>query len=103
MSKNLSQKYSQKLLDHAKFSTTDALKTASKKAIQKNSRGIGGLIGNKIANTITKASRTSPQNSSETVESETENIGINRKMHKERYIYPEKTEYYWWSKINITI
>ena len=102
MSKNWSQKYSQKLLDHAKFSTTDALKTASKKAIQKNSRGIG-LIGNKIANTITKASRTSPQNSSETVESETENIGINRKMHKERYIYPEKTEYYLWSKINITI
>ena len=30
---NLSRKYSQKPLDHAKQSTTDALKTASKKAI----------------------------------------------------------------------
>ena len=29
ISKNLSSKYSQKLLDHAKQSTTDALKTAS--------------------------------------------------------------------------
>ena len=34
MSKNLSSKYSQKLLDHAKQSATDALKTASKRAIQ---------------------------------------------------------------------
>ena len=29
-SKNLSSKYSQKLIDHAKQSATDALKTASK-------------------------------------------------------------------------
>ena len=34
MSKKLSSKYSQKLLDHAKQSATDALKTASKRAIQ---------------------------------------------------------------------
>ena len=31
VSKNLSREYSQKLLDHAKKSTTDALKTTSKK------------------------------------------------------------------------
>ena len=31
VSKNLSREYSQKLLDHAKESTTDALKTTSKK------------------------------------------------------------------------
>ena len=35
MSKNLGGKYSQIILDHAKQSTTDALKTASKIAIQK--------------------------------------------------------------------
>ena len=34
--RNLSGKYSQKLFDHAKLAATDALKTASKKAIQKN-------------------------------------------------------------------
>ena len=32
--KNLSNKYSPKLLDHAKQSATDALKTASKREIQ---------------------------------------------------------------------
>ena len=36
--KNLSNNYGQKLLDIAEKSTTDAIKTASKKAIQKNSR-----------------------------------------------------------------
>ena len=34
-SKTLSSKYNQKLIDHAKQSATDALKTASKRAIQK--------------------------------------------------------------------
>ena len=38
MGKNLSSKYGQKLLDSAKKSTTDAIKTDSKRAIQKNSR-----------------------------------------------------------------
>ena len=33
--KSVSKKYSQKLLDRAKKSTTDAIKTTSKKAIQK--------------------------------------------------------------------
>ena len=33
--KNLSSKYGQKLLDSTKKSTTDAIKTASKRAIQK--------------------------------------------------------------------
>ena len=35
MSKSLSGKYSQKLLDQAKQSATDALKTSSKRVIQK--------------------------------------------------------------------
>ena len=44
--KNLSSKYSQKLLDHAKQSTLDALKTSSKRVLQKTAEGNGGLIGN---------------------------------------------------------
>ena len=36
--KNLSNNYGQKLLDSTEKFTTDAIKTASKKAIQKNSR-----------------------------------------------------------------
>ena len=37
MNKSLSNKYDQKLLDSAKKSTTDAIKTASKKSNSKNS------------------------------------------------------------------
>ena len=38
MGKHLSDIYSQKLYDTAKKSTTDAIKTASERAIKKNSR-----------------------------------------------------------------
>ena len=38
VSKSMSNKYSQKLLDRAKKSTTDAIKTTSKRAFQKTSR-----------------------------------------------------------------
>ena len=52
MGKNLSNKYSQKLLDTAKKSTTDAIKTASKRTIQKTAEATGDLIGNKITDKI---------------------------------------------------
>ena len=38
MSKHLSVKYSQKLLDHAKQSAADSFKTVSKRAIQKTAK-----------------------------------------------------------------
>ena len=66
-SKNLSSKYSQILLDHAKQSTTDAFKTHSKKVIQKTAEATGDLIGNKIANKIARGSKSSPQNNAETL------------------------------------
>ena len=53
---------SQKLLDDAKQSATYALKTASKRAIQKTAEAAGDLIGSKIANQIPKVSKTSSQN-----------------------------------------
>ena len=56
---NLSAQYSQKLLDHAEQSATDVLKTTSKRVIQKTAETTVDLVGNKIANRITKASRSS--------------------------------------------
>ena len=56
------------------------------------------MVSNKIANKITKVSRTLPQNkrdSSETVKSETENIGTDREIpniYIYIYIYPEKRQ-----------
>ena len=50
--KNLNNKYGQKLLDSAKKSTTDAIKTASNTAIQTTAEATGNLISNKIADKI---------------------------------------------------
>ena len=80
ISKNLSGKYSQKFLDHANESATDLFKTASKIA-----EATGDLIGNKIADAvakahdgeITKISKNSLQNNSETVSNELTEIEIN--------------------------
>ena len=55
VAKNLSNKYSQKLLDTAKKSTTDSIKSASKRPIQKTAQATGDFIGNKIADKITSA------------------------------------------------
>ena len=57
MGKNLSNKYGQKHLDSDKKSTTDAIKTASKRVIPKTAEAAGDLIGNKIANKITSISK----------------------------------------------
>ena len=60
ISQNLSSKYNQKLLDHAKKSAADALKTLQKEQFQKTAEATGDLIGNNIADRITKVSKTSP-------------------------------------------
>ena len=43
MGKSLSDKYGQKLLDSAKKSSTDAIKTVSKRAIQNSEEATGDL------------------------------------------------------------
>ena len=51
-------KCSQKPLDHAKKSATDALKTSSKRAIQKTAEANGHVMGNKTADKIARVSKT---------------------------------------------
>ena len=53
----MSNKYSQNILDSAKKSTIDAVKTASKRAIQKTEKAFGDLIDNTIADEITSISK----------------------------------------------
>ena len=65
-----------------KQSATDALKTALKRAIQKTAEPTGDLIVNKNSDKITKVSKTSRQNNSESVECKI-------KTSKEEYIPPE--------------
>ena len=50
--RSMSKKYGNKLVDTAKKSATDAIKTASKRAIQKTAEATGDLVRNKIADKI---------------------------------------------------
>ena len=79
MGKNLSNKYSQKLLDSPTKTGRGTLKFASKRAIQKTAEATGDLIGNRIANKITKKS------SKDEITNELE-------KPKERYISPEERQ-----------
>ena len=83
--KNMSNKYSKKRVDSAKKSETDALKTASKRAIQKTAEAIGDLIGNKIADKITSASKKSHNE-------EIQSNEVNNEIPKERYISPKERQ-----------
>ena len=101
--KNLSSKYSRGCLDHAKQSATNALKSTSKKAIQKSAETIADLIGNKSAHKITKILRNLSKNNLETFTYEEENVRLDRGIQRERFISPGKKRKYWWSKINIIV
>ena len=85
--KSLSNKYGQKFVDSAKKSTTDAIKTGSKRAIQKTADSTGDLIGNKIADEITSISNKKSPNNNERKE---ENVEIT--SHDKKYISPEERQ-----------
>ena len=86
MGKNLNNKDSKNLLDSAKKFTTDAIKTASKKAIQKTAEATGDLIGNKIADKIIIVSK---KPAKELPNDETD---VEIATPKKRYISPEKRQ-----------
>ena len=50
------------------------------------------MIGNKIADWITKVTKTSPQNNSEIVTNDEENIEVNREILIEWYTSPEERQ-----------
>ena len=51
--RSMSNKYGKKLVDTAKTSATDAIKTASERATQKTAEATGDLVGIIIADKIT--------------------------------------------------
>ena len=82
--KNIGNKYGKKLLDTAKKSTTDAIKTVSKKAIQKTAEATGDLIGNKIADKITSILK-KPNNNDD-------DDDVELTTHKKRYTSPKERQ-----------
>ena len=59
MGKRLSSKYGQNILESATKSAADAIKSASKRVIQKIAEASSDSIGNKIADKITTVSKKS--------------------------------------------
>ena len=93
MGKSLSNKYGQKIFDSATKSTTDAVKTASKRAIQKTAEAAGDLIVNKIAYKIRSVSKKLNKNNSNNNNNNNNNNDdedVKLTIHKKRYISPEK-------------
>ena len=85
---------SQKVLDHAKQSPRDALKTTSKRLNQKTAEATGDFIGKNVANKLAKScdvkttiSKNLQQNNLETVTNEHV-----KEILKERYVYLEKRQ-----------
>ena len=72
------------LLIQLKKSAIDAVKTASKRAIQKTAEATGDLVGNKIADKITSISEKSTKKLP-TIDEDAEIT-----THKKRYISPEE-------------
>ena len=71
----------------AKKSTTNAIKTALKRAIQKKAEATGDLIGNKIADEITSVSKRSSAHSRNL---ENDNTNDEFEVTNKRYKSPEK-------------
>ena len=86
MGQSLSDKYGQKLLDSGKKSTMDAIKTVSKRAIQKAAEATGDLIGNKIADKITNTSKKS------LARSQNNDANNETEVAKKRYISSEERQ-----------
>ena len=86
MGTHLSNKYGQKLSASATKSAADAIKTDSKRAIQKTAEATGDFTGNKIADKITIISGWSSR--------ELQNNDANDEIEvpKERYVSPEKRQ-----------
>ena len=90
VAKGLSNKCSQKFLDSAKKSTTDPIKTASKRAMQKTAETAGDLIGNKIADKITNISK---KKSAKEIHNNNETEkDVEITTHKKRYLSPEERQ-----------
>ena len=86
--RSMSNKNGKKLVDTAKKSATDAIKTASKRAIQKTVETTGQLIGNKIADKITSVSKKESDNNN----NNNNNNDAELRTPKKRYISPEERQ-----------
>ena len=92
MGKSLNNKYGQKPFDSAKKSTTDPIKTVSKRAIQKTAEATGDFIGNKIADKVRSVSKKPNNNDNNNNSNNNNNEDLEITAHKKRCISPEERQ-----------
>ena len=74
--KSMKKKYGKKILDNSLSARKDFAKIAGKKILTKSAEATGDLIGNKIADRITKSARNKEQNEDDRIMEETQVIII---------------------------
>ena len=79
---DVSNKYGRKMLDKSVDGSKDFAKIAGKKVLHKSAEATGEMIGNKVADRITKSSRNKAQKEDDRIMKETQ----------ETFIPPEKRE-----------
>ena len=79
LARNVSDKYSKSSMDKGIDVSKKFAKTAGIKILEETAKATGDLIGNKIADKITSASKKSHDE-------------VNNEITKERYIYPKERQ-----------
>ena len=74
--KNMSNKYGRKILDKSMHAGKDFAKIADKKVLHKSVEATGEMIGNKIADRITRSSRNKAQKENDRIMEETQELII---------------------------
>ena len=76
VSKKYGKKYGNKLLDNSTSAGKDFAKIAGKKVLTKSAEATGDMIGNKIADRITRSSRNKAQKEDDRIMEETQELII---------------------------
>ena len=74
--KSMTKKYGKKILDNSISADKDFAKIAGKKVLTKSAEATGDLIGNKIADRITKSARNKEQKEDDRIMEETQELII---------------------------
>ena len=80
--KSMKKKYGKKRLDNSISAGKDFAKIAGKKFKTKSAEATGDLIGNKIADRITKSSRNKDQKEDDRIMEETQELFLQKKENK---------------------
>ena len=73
---DVSNKYGRKILDKSMDASKDFAKIADKKVLHKSAEATGEMIGNKVADRISKSSRNNAQKEDDRIMEETQEILI---------------------------